>query len=94
MSRSIISSKTSNIIETETPKYRERDPPIEDTKDPVNCIKRKEDWNLLIRLESELSNSTKQLFKSSKYLPCTLDLRQFSLYSEIENILQISRSSH
>ena len=36
-------SKTSNIIETETPKYRERDPPIEDTKDPVNCIKRKED---------------------------------------------------
>ena len=43
MSKSIISSKTSNIIETETPKYRERDPPIEDTKDPVNCIKRKED---------------------------------------------------
>ena len=43
MKRSISNSKTSNIIETETPKYSERDPPIEDTKDPVNCIKRKED---------------------------------------------------
>ena len=43
ISRSMISSKTSNIIDTETPKYSEREPPIEDTKDPVNCIKRKED---------------------------------------------------
>ena len=37
--RSISNSKTSNTIDTEIPKYKERDPPIEDTKDPVSYLK-------------------------------------------------------
>ena len=36
MKRSIRSSKTSNIIDTDIPKYNDRDPPTADTKDPIN----------------------------------------------------------